>query len=99
VKACATVRAGATTIIYYDGKLIRKRQLDILLIEPFFEDGDVQELHSLSQNLSSQAATAALGCFITRKLNEPSCSNQFSNSKRFSNPSLSSTQPQSLRPK
>jgi hypothetical protein len=70
-------------IVYYDGKLIRKRQPDIFLIERFLEDGDVQELHRLSQNLGSQASMAVLGCFLTTRLDEPSCSDQFSNPERF----------------
>jgi hypothetical protein len=55
------------------------------------EDGDVQELHSLSQDLGSEASAAALGCSVTTELDEPSCSHQFSKSERFFKRWFSST--------
>src|SRR5438045_7651977 len=39
----------------------------------------------------SHASTAVLGCLLTTKLDEPSCSDQCCDSERFSKPSLSST--------
>ena len=48
-------------------------------------------MHSLSQECGQRCVNCCAWIVLTTKLDEPSCSDQFSNSERFSKPWLSST--------